>query len=128
MVSGHMFIGPELTRTEKYLDTAINYTIEVMTAQRAVVQMHPWRRSIFASRLPEIQKLEKRKQEAYDFLTPVINARKEVLANSKEDCQDDLLQWLINKFPVAHSQNLVEVQLGLSFVAIYTTVLVATNA
>lgn len=130
MVSGRMFIGPELSRTEEYLDAAINYTMEVMTAQRAVVNMNPWLRPFLASRLPEIKKLEKRKREAYNFLMPVIEARKQAFQDSKDDGPDDMLQWLIRnspKFTDAHSQNLAEVQLGLSFAAIHTTVLVTTN-
>ncbi|KAI0556086.1 cytochrome P450 [Xylaria curta] len=129
MVSGRIFIGPELCRDEKYLDSAINYTIEVMTAQRAVVRMHPWLRPFLASRLPEIKKLEQRKKIAREFLKPMIDARK-LAASSATDGPDDMLQWLINnqpKFPDMHSQNLVDVQLGLSFAAIHTTVLVATN-
>jgi hypothetical protein len=132
MVSGRMFIGPELSRTEEYLDAAINYTMEVMTAQRAVVRMSPWLRPFLASRLPEIKKLEKRKQEAYNFLTPMIEKRKQAFlaSDSKDDGPDDMLQWLIRnlpKFSDVHSQNLAEVQLGISFAAIHTTVLVATN-
>lgn len=130
MVSGRIFIGQELCRDEKYLDAAINYTMEVMTAQRAVVQMNPWLKPFFASRLPQIKKLEERKRAAFEFLTPVIEARKKAWQESKQDCPDDMLQWLIenqHKFPDVHSQNLAEVQLGLSFAAIHTTVLVTTN-
>lgn len=130
MVSGRMFIGPELSRTEEYLDAAINYTMEVMTAQRAVVNMNPWLRPFLASSLPEIKKLEKRKREAYDFLMPVIEARKQAFQDDKENGPDDMLQWLIRnspRFTDVHSQNLAEVQLGLSFAAIHTTVLVTTN-
>ncbi|KAI0193565.1 cytochrome P450 [Xylaria flabelliformis] len=130
MVSGRIFIGAELCRDETYLDSAINYTIEVMTAQRAVVRMRPWLRPFFASRLPEIKKLEQRKKIAREFLKPMIDARKLAAASSATDGPDDMLQWLIQnqpKFPDTHSQNLVDVQLGLSFAAIHTTVLVATN-
>ncbi|KAI0538638.1 cytochrome P450 [Xylaria digitata] len=130
MVSGRIFIGADLCREEEYLDAAINYTIEVMTAQRAVVQMRPWLRPFFASRLPEIKKLEQRKKKAYEFLRPVIEARQQAAKSSTTDGPDDVLQWLIRnqpKFPDIHSQNLVAVQLGLSFAAIHTTVLVATN-
>jgi hypothetical protein len=130
MVSGRMFIGPELCHEEAYLDAAINYTIEVMTAQRAVVRMNPWLRPFFAARLPEIKKLEQRKQAAYDFLSPVIERRIKMSADPAAENPDDMLQWLINNRPNfhdVHSQNLVEVQLGLSFAAIHTTVLVATN-
>ncbi|CAK7236566.1 hypothetical protein SBRCBS47491_009680 [Sporothrix bragantina] len=132
MVSGFVFIGPELSRTEQYLDAAINYTMDVMHAQRAVQQMKPWLRPFLSGRLPQLKKLYQRIAEADDFMGPVINLRKEVTANvSENDKPDDMLQWLIDalpKYPDANSQNLTKVQLGLSFAAIHTTTLAATNA
>ncbi|KAI0903427.1 hypothetical protein F4823DRAFT_635850 [Ustulina deusta] len=85
MVSGRIFIGAELCCNEKYLDSAINYTIEVVMAQRAVVQMRPWLRPFFASRLLEIKKLEQRKKTAYEFLRPVIEARQLAAKSSETD-------------------------------------------
>ncbi|CAK7201806.1 hypothetical protein SEUCBS139899_004521 [Sporothrix eucalyptigena] len=131
MVSGFVFIGPELSRTEKYLDAAINYTLEVMQAQRAVSELKPWMRPFFSSRLPQLKNLYKRLAEAEDFMQPVINQRKAAAANADGDKPDDMMQWLIDalpKYPDANSQNLTKVQLGLSFAAIHTTTLTATNA
>ncbi|KAF5714591.1 cycloheximide-inducible CIP70 (cytochrome P450 family) [Fusarium mundagurra] len=118
MVSGRMFIGPELCRSEEYLDAAINYTMEVMGAQRAVQSMRPWLRPFRAQSLPEVKKLYQRIAEAEAFLEPV-------------EKPDDFLQWLIDgkdKFPDKNSQNLAKVQLGLTFAAVHTTTLTATNA
>ncbi|CAK7217407.1 hypothetical protein SCUCBS95973_003141 [Sporothrix curviconia] len=131
MVSGFVFIGPELCRTEKYLDTAINYTMDVMHAQRAVQQMKPWMRPFLSGRLPQLKKLYQRIAEADEFMRPVINLRKKVTADTDAEKPDDMLQWLIEalpKYPDANSQNLTKVQLGLSFAAIHTTTLAATNA
>ncbi|KAF5628816.1 cycloheximide-inducible CIP70 (cytochrome P450 family) [Fusarium sp. NRRL 52700] len=90
MVSGRMFISPELCHSEQYLDAAINYTMEVMGAQRAVQNMRPWLRPFRAQSLPE-------------------------LIDRKD------------KFPDKDSQNLAKVQLGLTFAAVHTTTLTATN-
>ncbi|KAH8655513.1 cytochrome P450 [Xylariales sp. PMI_506] len=128
MVSGRIFIGPELGRKEEYLDAAINYTIEAMNVQKAVQTMRPWLRPFLANRLPEAKKLDQRIKAAEDFMTPVVKKRME-LVNS-DDQPDDMLQWLIKslgKFPDKVSQNLPRVQLGISFAAIHTTVLTATN-
>ncbi|ETS73381.1 hypothetical protein PFICI_14986 [Pestalotiopsis fici W106-1] len=128
MVSGRIFIGPELGRKEEYLDAAINYTIEAMEVQRAVQSMRPWLRPFLANRLPAAKKLDQRIKAAEDFMMPVVKKRME-LANSP-DKPDDMLQWLISslgKFPDRASQNLARVQLGISFAAIHTTVLTATN-
>lgn len=131
MVSGRVFIGPELCRSETYLDASINYTIEVMTAQRAVEHMKPWMRPLFASRLPQVQNLDRRIDEAVKFIAPVVEARRAAALDPAAEKPDDMLQWLMDgqsKFPDKNSQNLARVQLGLSFAAIHTTCLTATNA
>ena len=131
IVSGRIFIGPELCRTEKYLDAAINYTIEVMAAVRAVQELRPWQRPFLARRLPQVKKLQQRIDEADEFLRPVVELRKKAALELSGQKPDDMLQWLIDgqdKFPDKNSQNLAKVQLGLSFAAIHTTTLTATNA
>ncbi|CAG7563257.1 unnamed protein product [Fusarium equiseti] len=131
MVSGRVFIGPELCRSEQYLDAAINYTMEVMGAQRAVQNMRPWLRPFLAQSQPEVKELYQRIAEAEAFLQPVVKSRIEAMADLSYEKPDDFLQWLIDgkdKFPDKDSQNLAKVQLGLTFVAVHTTILTATNA
>ena len=131
MVSGRVFIGEELCRTEQYLDAAINYTMEVMAAQRAVQQLRPWTRPFLARGLPEVKKLQQRIKEAEEFMQPVADLRKAASKSTDYEKPSDMLEWLIDgqsKFTDKNSQNLAQVQLGLSFAAIHTTALTATNA
>lgn len=132
MVSGRVFIGPELCRSEEYLDAAINYTVELMEAQRAISQLKSWQRPFMASRLPQVKRLEDRAKEADAFLRPVVQARMKLTANDPKP--DDMLQWLMDaqtKFDggaIASSKRLAKIQLGISFAAIHTTTLTTTNA
>ncbi|KAL6859810.1 hypothetical protein ACO1O0_003834 [Amphichorda felina] len=133
MVSGRVFIGPELCRTEQYLDAAINYTMEVMTAQRAVQHLKPWQRPLLASRMAPVRKLRQRIREANDFLQPVVDGRRRTAAAGSPAYEkpDDMLQWMIDgqeQFTDRNSRDLAKVQMGLSFAAIHTTTLTATNA
>ncbi|KAM0283941.1 hypothetical protein ACHAO9_009467 [Fusarium lateritium] len=131
MVSGRVFIGPELCRSEQYLDAAINYTMEVMGAQRAIQNIRPWLRPFLARRTPELTKLYQRIEEAQTFLEPVVASRIDAMSDPSYEKPDDFLQWLIDgkdKFPDKNSQNLAKVQLGLTFAAVHTTTLTATNA
>ncbi|KAF3761191.1 cytochrome P450 [Cryphonectria parasitica EP155] len=133
MVSGRIFIGPELCRSEEYLDAAINYTMDVMKAQRAVQRMRPWMRPFLANTLPEIKHLNQRLNEAQAFLKPLVDRRQKLHAEKpdSEDGPDDFLQWMLDsqdKFTDPASRNFAKVQLGLSFAAIHTTTLTATNA
>lgn len=129
MVSGRIFIGPELCRSEEYLDAAINYTIEVMMVRNAVDGLAPWKRPFLAGKLPAVQRLEARFKQANQFMQPVIEARKRLPADQKPD---DMLQWLMEsqeKFGDDNSvEKLARLQLGLSFAAIHTTTMTATNA
>ncbi len=128
MVSGRVFIGPELCRSEEYLDAAINYTIELMTAQRAISYLAPWQRPFLANRLPHVKKLDQRLEEATAFLRPVVEARQKL---APEEQPDDMLQWLMNaqpKFGQQTAKKMAELQLGISFAAIHTTTLTTTNA
>ncbi|KAH8885004.1 cytochrome P450 [Thozetella sp. PMI_491] len=132
MVSGRVFIGPELCRSEQYLDAAINYTMDVMAAQRAVQRMKPWKRPFMAQSLPEVKRLDERIEEANAFIAPLVSLRKEAAAEDpKFEKPDDVLQWMIDgqdKYTDRNSQNLAKAQLGLGFAAIHTTTLTATNA
>ncbi|KAK0610797.1 cytochrome P450 [Immersiella caudata] len=129
MVSGRIFIGPDLCRSEEYLDAAINYTIEVMMARGEVDAMPAWKRPFLARSLPAVKRLEARIKQAHAFMQPVVEARKRLPADQKPD---DMLQWLMEsqqKFGDDNSvEKLARLQLGLSFAAIHTTTMTATNA
>jgi cytochrome P450 len=130
-VSGRVFIGPELCHQEKYLDASINYTMDVMAAQKAVQQMRPWLRPFIASRLSQVRRLNQRIAEADEFLRPVVNLRKTLANNPGYEKPDDMLQWLMDgqaKFGQKNDEEFAKIQLGISFAAIHTTTLTATNA
>ncbi|KAL2161084.1 hypothetical protein VTH06DRAFT_8797 [Thermothelomyces fergusii] len=127
LVSGRVFIGEELSRSEEYLDAAINYTVELNDARRAVDRLRAWQRPFLASRLPEVRKLDQRLAQADRFLRPIVAARRELQDSEKPD---DMLQWVMNgqgKFRRYTTEELARLQLALSFAAIHTTSLTATN-
>lgn len=131
MVSGRIFIGPELYRDEAYLDAAINYTVDLTDALRRVNLIPTWLRPIVSPFLPEVQKLLRRIQEADDLLRPVVAARREAAKNPDYQEPDDMLQWFIKsqkKFGPREDKELAKLQLIMSFVAIHTTTTTATNA
>jgi len=127
LVSGRVFIGKELSRSEEYLDAAINYTIELMEARQALERVRPWMRPFIASRLPEVKKLDQRLVQADNFIRPIVAARKQMQDDEKPD---DMLQWIMNgegKFKQHTTERLARMQLSLSFAAIHTTTLTSTN-
>ncbi|KAF2452602.1 cytochrome P450 [Lineolata rhizophorae] len=130
-VSGRIFIGPELCHSEDYLDAAINYTTDVVEAQQAVQMMKPWQRWLRAPFLPQVKKLNQRLVQADAFLRPVVNARRKAALQPGYEKPDDMLQWLMDsqaKFGQKDDKEYAKIQLILSFAAIHTTTLTATNA
>lgn len=132
-VSGRVFIGPELCRQEKYIQAAINYTVDVMGAVRAVQGIPRWQRRFRAGWLPEIRSVLKWQDEAIEFLGPVIAKRLEDARRlgDKYEKPDDALQWLMDKSmdmgKGCDVKVIAKAQLGLSFAAIHTTTQTASN-
>ncbi|UPK91460.1 hypothetical protein LCI18_002395 [Fusarium solani-melongenae] len=130
-VSGRVFVGAELGRSEEYMDHTVNYTMDVMYGAHAVGRMKQWLRPLRASSVPEIKRLNRRLQIAEDFFTPVIQKRIEGAKQSAWEKPDDLLQWLIDmqdaKYGDTTARELSKRQLDISFAAIHTTNGVALN-
>jgi hypothetical protein len=129
-VSGRVFVGPELCHDQNYLDAGINYTMELMNAHRAIKNMRPWLRPFLAPRLPEVQLLRQREKQATEFFRPVVQARLEAQKNPDYQRPDDMLQWLLNRsedYKINSTARLAKLQLGITFAAIHTTSVTATN-
>ncbi|KAF2873043.1 cytochrome P450 monooxygenase-like protein [Massariosphaeria phaeospora] len=129
-ISGRVFVGPELCRNAEYLDGAVNFTMDLMSAQRAVKRMRPWLRPILAPRLPEVRRLRVREANATAFIRPIVQARRDAEKNDPEwQKPDDMLQWLFDLGPqyALDTPKMAKLQLGLSFAAIHTTTVTTTN-
>lgn len=132
IVSGRIFIGPELCHDEEYIDAAINYTVELMTARRAVQEISPvWMKRFRAPFLPEVKSLAEREKKVTRFLTPIVTARRD---RERDDPgykkPDDMLQWIVDaekKFGVKEDAEIARLQCILSFAAIHTTTMTALN-
>lgn len=128
-VSGRIFVGPDLSEDPVYLDSATNYTIELMNAVQAIKKIRPWLKSIMAPRLPQVIRLRQRETQLAEYLRPVVEER--MTAKSKDPNwqePDDMLQWMISRDQGANSvDEIASVQLGLIFAAIHTTTMTVTN-
>lgn len=132
-VSGRIFVGSDLCRTEEYIDMGINYTLELMMATSSIKMMKPSERDAKAGSLPAVKQLQARQQKAYEFIRPLIAARKKAMREDPDfQRPDDIMQWILdggqNKYGEQNDQELTEVQLGLTFAAIHTTTMSTTNA
>jgi hypothetical protein len=77
LVSGRVFIGTELSRTEEYIDAAINYTVELRAAQEALARTSPWIRPFVGHRLPEVKKLAARLVQTNKLSWPLLRRQRD---------------------------------------------------
>ncbi|KAJ4416761.1 hypothetical protein N0V82_006572 [Gnomoniopsis sp. IMI 355080] len=131
-VSGRIFVGPELCRTEEYIDMSINYTVLLTTAVLDITALSPSERKSKAQNLPKVQALQSRQKRAREFLQPLIAARKKAMKEDDFQKPDDIMQWVLDdgqsKYGEQSIEELTEIQLGLTFAAIHTTSMTTTNA
>ncbi|KAK1561457.1 cytochrome P450 [Colletotrichum navitas] len=131
MISGRIFVGPELCRDERYLDAAINYTIDIGTAAYGVTQVPEFLRPFIARWLPTTKSFHQRIADAEAVFRPLISARKEAAKEPNYQAPNDLLQWMIDgkgKYSNPDVATLTKGQLAATFAAIHTTTLSALNA
>ncbi|KAL8419214.1 hypothetical protein RB594_002433 [Gaeumannomyces avenae] len=138
IVSGRVFVGPELCHDEGYLDAAINYTVELFNARTAVTRIKPWLRPFRAPFLLEVRRLPAREETFNAVIQPIVAARREAERTDPSYVKpDDVLQWILDDKAkdVAKGaatemtdRQIAKLQLSLSLAAIHTTSMMATNA
>lgn len=126
-ISGAIFIGPELCRSEDYLNASIGYTLDFLNAVTKLKQWSKRWRWIGRYFTPEVDKLLSERKKAHNFLGPVIEQRRAAM-KAGNDMPDDALQWMLNKIDEfgLSDEVLAETQLNLSMAAIHTTTLTVT--
>ncbi|XXG96060.1 hypothetical protein Hte_002337 [Hypoxylon texense] len=126
-ISGAIFIGPELCRSDDYLNASIGYTLDFINAVSKLKQWNKRWRWIGRYFTPEVDKLFSEREKAHNFLRPVIEQRRAAM-KAGNNLPDDALQWMLNKIDEfgLSDEVLAETQLNLSMAAIHTTTLTVT--
>ncbi|KAK7953824.1 Cytochrome P450 monooxygenase ATR2 [Apiospora saccharicola] len=128
IVSGRIFLGPELCRREEYIYASTNYTVHLFQAVKKLKSWHASLRPIAQYFIPELRTVFEHRRKARAFLAPIIQERKEAMKNGS-DLPDDMLQWMMNKAEVngVSDERLAQLQLDLSLAAIHTTTMAVTD-
>lgn len=132
LLSGRVFVGMPLSRTEEWANISTQFTEDVVLARQSVAKYPAWLRSFVTPFLPEIKKVKQHKVVGTELLRPIIEG---LIQNSREkeggnkdnksnDNQGTAVSWIM-KWSNEKKRNdmfaLAEYQLGLSFAAIHTT-------
>lgn len=129
IVSGHVFVGPDLCRDPVYLDAAVNFTTDI-TAAVPAVKRWPWIiRPLARYWEPQLAKVEGHRSRMRAFLAPVIAERQARKARGDTEMPSDTLQWMLDKTEaegITDVAVITNMQLLLTMAAIHTTTLTTT--
>ncbi len=125
-ITGRVFVGEGLCRSPEYLDNAINYAVDVHTAQVEVKRMNPLLRPFLAPRLTSVRRLRRREAAAARFFKPLVQARLDAEKSGDPDWRapDDMLSVLMRKSEgrgIVSAAEMAQIQLGVIFASVHTT-------
>lgn len=130
IVSGNLFVGPDLCRHETYLSAAIDFTADCTAGAQEIKRWPSWLRSlvVYFKLAPAVNRTEEHRQRLRAFLEPLVQERRGLMREGKE-VPDDVLQWMIEKtmeHGITDVGHLTQMQLLLTLASIHTTTLSAT--
>ena len=129
IVSGSVFLGPELCRRKEYLHASIDFTVDMFIAIAALKRWPEPFRVAAKYWIPQLKTVNQHRRRVHEFLVPVLQERR-VLRGNCEEPPKDMLQWLLDKsdkFNVRTDEELAETQLILGTAAIHATTMTATQ-
>ncbi|PFH61297.1 hypothetical protein XA68_17714 [Ophiocordyceps unilateralis] len=125
-LGGRAFVGPDINRQERWMDTSINFAIHVFMAG-AKLQLFPeWARPLTQYLVSDLGKIRRDIDLAKDLIKPVLEQRVRNL-NEPTGCGEspnDMMQWLVEALPEgekADIQTQAELQLVIAAASIHTT-------
>ncbi|QDS73163.1 hypothetical protein FKW77_002128 [Venturia effusa] len=125
IVSGDIFLGPEMCRNEEYMKLSVGYTLDAFAGIHKLKQWRKWMRPIGRYFVPELKVANAYRSRSNKFLGPLIKQRRAMIEQGA-DLPDDLLSWTMrktSKFPeeIKSDDDIAFMQLRLSLAAIHTT-------
>lgn len=107
IISGNVLVGPDLCRHEVYLAAAINYTVDVTDAGKALKRWPKYlRRLVVLLNLePAVSTTQEHRKRVRACLGPLIEERRRLLREGRP-VPEDLLQWMIEK---ANEHNILDI-------------------
>ncbi|KAK2029114.1 cytochrome P450 [Colletotrichum zoysiae] len=132
IVSGIAFVGPETCRENEYLTNSIMFTVDLFSAIAELKKWPNWgpTRRIASYFIPQVKKMKDHRARSMAYLVPVIQKRRSMRFDSKEDKPKDMLQWLIeksDKFGAKQDEDIAMVLILLGVAAIHTTTMAVTQ-
>ncbi|KIL90538.1 hypothetical protein FAVG1_06271 [Fusarium avenaceum] len=124
-LSGRAFVGPSISRDERWMDTSINFAVHVFTACTKLQFIPEWARPVGQHLVSELRQIRKDIKIAKEMLKPILEERlQDMEISNGEDAPDDMIQWLMEALPEEEKADLTtqaELQLIIAAASIHTT-------
>ncbi|KAI1639694.1 cytochrome P450 [Biscogniauxia mediterranea] len=124
-LSGGVFVGPAISRTEEWMDVSINFAVTAFIAVIKLQFFPTWLRPVVAHFVTELTTIRKDLEKAEEMLTPIIEQRIRDFSDTPGcDKPDDFIQWLLDALPEDDKRDYQiqsKMQLLLSASSIHTT-------
>ncbi|KAH9909567.1 ent-kaurene oxidase [Xylariomycetidae sp. FL2044] len=123
-LSGRVFVGPTLNRTEEWMDVSINFAITAFIAVIKLQFFPPWVRPAAQYMVSELKTIEKELAQAQAMITPIIQERMRDSETPGYEKPDDFIQWLLDALPEEEKTDYytqARIQLLLAASSIHTT-------
>ncbi|KAF5871337.1 putative cytochrome p450 oxidoreductase protein [Botrytis fragariae] len=139
LLSGRVFVGRPLSRTEEWINISSHFTEDVVLARESVAKYPAWLRSFALPFLPEIRKVKHHKVVGAELLRPIIEGCIQRFREGKggdegdefDDDQGTFVSWVMKWSDEKKKEDpfaLAQHQLILSFAAMHTTAMAVTHA
>ncbi|KAF1815691.1 cytochrome P450 [Eremomyces bilateralis CBS 781.70] len=129
--AGSAFLGPESCHSEEWIQSAVGYTIDVVTGAVILKLFPSFLRPLAAKFVPAIKRVDRHRAGISRMMVPIIRERKEKANTPGYEKPDDMLQWMLDKAPeygIENDEEMAYVQLGVGLVSIHSTTSTATQA
>lgn len=124
-LSGRAFVGLELCRTERWMDTSINFATHVFMAGAKLSFFPEWTRPLAQYLVSDVSKIRCDIECAKAMIKPILEQRiRDVDSPACGHVQEDMMQWLLEALPAdakADLQTHAELQLIIAAASIHTT-------
>ncbi|KAI0600558.1 cytochrome P450 [Biscogniauxia sp. FL1348] len=123
-LSGGVFVGPAISRTEEWMDVSINFAVTAFIAVIKLQFFPTWLRPVVAHFVTELTTIQKDLEKAEEMLGPIIEQRIRDSDTPGCDKPDDFIQWLLDALPEDDKRDYQiqsKMQLLLSASSIHTT-------
>ncbi|KAH6674967.1 cytochrome P450 [Halenospora varia] len=127
LLSGRVFVGPELNRNEDFLKCIIGYTIDSFMAANKIRPYHPIYRPFIKSFVAEYGAVQRQLATMTAMVRPLVEKR---MRKEESNGRATMIDWNMKNSPASKQQSLeyqAQQQLQVSFAAIHTTAKLMTN-